>query len=257
MTSTKDTSKRQARREQMRRKGQRERLIFGLLIVLVILVVALIVYSNNRKSAEVASSTPATDVVIPPAVTRPSVEFNATGNPDAPIRIDEYSDFQCPYCGLFYKTTEMQLVNAYVTTGKVYFIFNTFGEFIGPESAASAEAAYCAGDQGKFWEMHDILFENQNGENQGGFADSRLMAFAEKLGLKMSDFQSCFNADKYKDRINQDGKNGIASGVKATPSFVLSYTVNGEKKTELIEGALPFDEFKQKIDAALAEMGQQ
>jgi protein-disulfide isomerase len=248
MTSTKDTSKRQARREQMRRKGQRSRLMsFGLITIGAIFVAFLIIYPNFK---------PAEAIIPPESVTRSNVDFNAAGNPDAPIRIDEYSDFQCPYCARFYQTTEPELMNTYVADGTVYFTYNTFGEFIGPESASSAEAAYCAGDQGKFWEMHDVILSNQKGENQGAFADKRLKEFAEYLKLDMDQFESCFSDNKYKDVIVQDQKDGMAGGVQATPSFVMTYTVNGETKTKLIEGAQSFDAFKQEIDAALAEMGQ-
>jgi protein-disulfide isomerase len=248
MNNTKDTSKRQARREQIRRKEQRGRLVgIGLISIGAIFVAFLIIYPNFK---------PAAALTLPDAVSRPNVDFNAAGNPDAPIRIDEYSDFQCPYCARFYETTEAQLMETYVTDGTVYFVYNTFGEFIGPESAGTAEAAYCAGDQGKFWEMHDIILSNQNGENQGGFADRRLLQFAETLELNMDEFESCFNASKYKELIDQDMKDGIAGGVQATPSFVMTYTVNGEEKTKLIEGAQPFEVFKQEIETALTEMEQ-
>jgi protein-disulfide isomerase len=248
MTSTKETSKRQVRREEIRRREQRSRLIgIGLISIGVLFVVFLIIYPSLK---------PAEAIIAPEAITRPNVDFNAAGNPDAPIRIDEYSDFQCPYCARFYETTEKELMNTYVADGTVYFVYNTFGEFIGPESAGSAEAAYCAGDQGKFWEMHDVILSNQKGENQGAFADKRLMEFADYLKLDRNEFESCFNDNKYKDVIAQDLKDGTAGGVQATPSFVLTYTVNGEVKTKLIEGALPYDSFKQEIDSALAEMGQ-
>jgi protein-disulfide isomerase len=248
MNNPKDISKRQARREQIRRKDQRGRLIgIGLISIGAIFVAFLIIYPNFKPAAALA---------LPDALVRPNVDFNAAGNPDAPIRIDEYSDFQCPYCAKFYEDTEAKLMESYVADGTMYFTYNTFGEFIGPESASTGEAAYCAGDQGKFWEMHDIILSNQAGENQGAFADSRLMQFAETLELDMTKFESCFNANTYKDTIAQDAKDGLAAGIKATPSFVLTYTVNGEVKTKLIEGAQPFDAFKQEIDAALAEIGQ-
>jgi protein-disulfide isomerase len=248
MNNPKDTSKRQARREQIRRKEQSGRLIgIGLISIGAIFVAFLIIYPNFKPAAALST---------PDALARPSVDFNAAGNPDAPIKIDEYSDFQCPYCAQFYQTTEAQLMETYVADGTVYFVYNTFGEFIGPESAGTAEAAYCAGDQGKFWEMHDIILSNQAGENQGAFADRRLTQFAETLKLDMDKFESCFTANTYKDTIEQDMKDGLAAGVKATPSFVLSYTVNGEVKTKLIEGAQSFDVFKQEIEAALVEIGQ-
>jgi protein-disulfide isomerase len=248
MNNPKDISKRQARREQVRRKEQRGRWIgIALISIGAIFVAFLIIYPNFK---------PAAALNIPAAIVRPNVDFNAAGNPDAPIRIDEYSDFQCPYCAKFYQDTEAKLMESYVADGTVYFVYNTFGEFIGPESAGTAEAAYCAGDQGKFWEMHDIILSNQAGENQGAFSKNRLIQFAETLKLDMTKFESCYDANTYKDTIAQDAKDGLAGGVKATPSFVMSYTVNGEVKTKLIEGAQSFDGFKQEIEAALAEMGQ-
>jgi len=248
MSDPKEMSKRQARREQMRRKEQRGRLIaIGLMSIGAILLAFLFIYPNFK---------PVGEITTPKAFVRPNAKFNAAGNPDAPIRIDEYSDFQCPFCAYFTRDTEPQLMETLVADGTVYFVYNSFGEFIGSESGSTANAAYCAGDQEKFWEMHDIIFANQAGENQGAFADRRLVAFAEKLGLDMNKFNSCFNANDHKDLILQDGKDGIAAGVKATPSFVISYTVNGEKKTKLIEGGQSFDTFKTEIESALKEMGQ-
>jgi len=248
MNNPKDLSKRQARREEIRRREQRGRLIgIGLISIVAIFVAFLIIYPNFK---------PVGAITTPKALVRPNVKFNAAGNPDAPVRIDEYSDFQCPYCANFYKNDEAQLMDTLVTDGTVYFVYNTFGEFIGSESASSAEAAYCAGDQEKFWEMHDILFSNQAGENAGAFADRRLVAFAQNLGLDMNKFNTCFNGNAYKDLITKNGKDGTAAGVKATPSFVLSYTVNGQVKTKLIEGAQPVDTFKKEVQTALAEMGK-
>jgi protein-disulfide isomerase len=248
MTNSKDMSKRQMRREQIRRKEQRGRWIGISLISLGAIVVAFLFIYPNFK--------PVGTISTPDAVTRPDVKFNAAGNPDAPIKLDEYADFQCPYCGRFTKETEGKLMATAVADGTVYFVYHSFGEFIGSESASAAEAAYCAGDQDKFWEMHDIIFANQNGENAGAFTDKKLTAFGDKLGLDMNTFKSCFNSNHYKALITQDGKDGLAAKVKATPSFVMSYTVNGELKTKLIEGALPIDSFQQEFDTALTEMGK-
>ena len=245
---TKEISKRQARREQIRRKDMRNRLLgIGLISIVAILVAFLIIYPNFK---------PVGDISTAPEMTRSQVKFNAAGNPDAPIRIDEYSDFQCPYCRIFFEETESQIMESYVADGTVYFVYNSFGDFIGPESAAAAEAAYCAGDQEKFWEMHDIIFANQAGENAGAFTDRRLLAFAEKLDLDMTAFREGFDGNTYKSLITQDGKDGVSAGIKATPSFILSYTVNGEVKTQIIEGAQGIDAFTQAIEAALAEMGK-
>jgi protein-disulfide isomerase len=142
-----------------------------------------------------------------------------------------------------------------VTNGTVYFVYRSFGNFIGPESQAAAEAAYCAGDQNKYWDYHDILFANQTGENVGDFSNRRLQAFAEALSLNMSEFNTCLSSGKYADRVAQDKVDGTAAGVTATPSFVLTYTVNGQQKQSVIAGAQPFSEFQTQIEGALTEMG--
>jgi len=160
------------------------------------------------------------------------------------------------YCERFYKETEKQIEDTYVADGTVHFVYRSFGGFIGPESQAAAEAAYCAGDQNKYWEYHDILFANQTGENVGAFADRRLQAFAEALSLDMTAFNDCFNSNKYADRVQQDSVDGTAAGVTGTPAFYFTYTVNGEEKHRLIAGAYPFSEFQTQIEEALTEMGQ-
>ncbi|MDP2777678.1 MAG: hypothetical protein Q8O48_08530, partial [Anaerolineales bacterium] len=105
-------------------------------------------------------------------------------------------------------------------------------------------------------EMHDIIFVNQAGSNVGAYADRRLLAFSEKIDLNMDAFRSCFNGGNYKSLVEEDFKNGVLAGIQATPSFLLTYSVNGEEKTVLIEGAQPIEIFQEKIEAALAEMGQ-
>jgi protein-disulfide isomerase len=248
MTKNKEMSKRQARREQVRRKEKRSRLLgIGLISVGALVLAFLFIYPNFK---------PVGDVFDPPPMTRPDTNFNAAGDPDAPIKIEEFSDFQCPYCRVFYQNTEEALMQSYVANGTVYFVYRSFGAFIGSESGRAAEAAYCAGDQGKFWEMHDVIFANQTGENVGAFTDRRLTAFAEKINLNMDDFRSCFNGGKYADKVEEDFKAGVELGIRATPSFVMTYTVNGETKTRVIEGAQPFTAFQQEVEAALAEMGQ-
>jgi protein-disulfide isomerase len=146
-------------------------------------------------------------------------------------------------------------MNTYVADGTVYFVYNSFGDFMGPESVQMIGAAYCAGDQGKFWEMHDVIFSNVHSA-QATSLDRRLVEYAEFLKLDTNTFESCLGDGKYNDLIEQDMEDGTAAGVKATPSFVITYTVNGEVKTKLIEGAYPYATFQQEIEAALAEMGQ-
>ena len=238
-------SKRQMRRDQRRRSEQRSRLVVIAGVVLVALAAAAFLILPNF--------TPVGEIKTVESAARPQADGNAAGDPNAPVKLEEFSDFQCPYCDRFSKDTEGQIMDAYVATGKVYFVYRSFGSWIGAESGDAAEAAYCAGDQGKFWEMHDIIFANQTGENVGNFTPKRLMAFGEKIGLNMGDFRSCFNGGTYKDRINQDFNDGRAANIQATPSFLMTYTVNGQPKSEMIEGAVPFSDFQARIDAALAQ----
>jgi protein-disulfide isomerase len=248
MSPEKKMSKRQAMREKRQRQARMQRIgIIGIIVVGALLVAAALIYPNLKPVGEIAT--------VASAEQHPMANDNALGDPNAPIKIEEFSDYQCPYCDRFHKETESQLVDTYVTNGTVYFVYRSFGEFIGPESKAAAEAAYCAGDQNKYWEYHDILFANQTGENVGDFSDRRLQAFAGALSLNMDDFNTCFNSGKYAGRVAQDKADGTAAGVTATPSFVLTYTINGQQKQSVIAGAQPFSEFQTRIDGALAEMG--
>jgi protein-disulfide isomerase len=260
MSSEKSMSKRQAMRAKRERQAHIQRLsILGVVIVGALLLAFALIYPNVKPIGKVVAAS---------SRDRPMVNDNAMGDPNAPIKVEEFSDFQCPYCKQFYTETEDQIVQQYVKTGKVYFIYRSMGNFLsdniarsgGPsdtESIDAISAAYCAGDQGKFWEYHDILFANQTGEGVGDFTPRKLTAYAQELNLDMNAFQSCFDSGKYKERAQQDEKDGQAAGVKATPSFVMYYTVNGQQQQKLIEGALPFSQFQQDFDAALAEMGAQ
>lgn len=105
------------------------------------------------------------------------------GKPDAPVKLVEFADYQCPYCGMFKNQIESRLKLEYIDTGKASFDFRDFA-FLGRESFDAALAARCAGGQGKFWPYHDKIFENQNGENQGVFSLENLKRFAIDLGLK-------------------------------------------------------------------------
>lgn len=249
MSPEKKMSKRQAMRAKRERQARMQRFgIIGIIVVGALLVATALIYPNLKPVGEIITKDPGE---------HPMANDNAMGDPNAPIMIEEFSDFQCPYCARFHEETEWQITNSYVADGTVYFVYRSFGNFIGPESKAAAEAAYCAGDQNKYWEYHDILFANQTGENVGAYSDRRLVAFAEALSLDMGAFNSCFDSGKYADRVDKDGEDGKAAGVTGTPAFFLTYTVNGETKHRLIAGAYPFSEFQTQIDEALVEMGIQ
>ena len=244
-------SKRQEFREKRRRAELRNRwIVIGAITFIAILIVGAFVYYQLQPVAAIQKAD---------ARTRPSVSRNSTGNPNAPVKLTEFSDFQCPYCKQFWTNTEAQVISTYVTTGKVIYTYRTAGNWVsgnigdgGVESQNSAMAAYCAADQNKFWEMHDALFTNVLGEDAGSFTSRRLQAIAQNIGLNMNAFNSCYSSQKYLDQANQDFKAAQGSGIQGTPWFVLTYTVNGQTQTSSIDGAQPFNVFQQDIDKALA-----
>ena len=252
MPNEQGMSKRQIIRERRARSQLRNRLalIGGALVVI---VACAYLYTASRRVTE------------PPAIERGTVDFNTAGNADASITITEYSDFQCPFCQRFWSTTEAQVFSAFVLTGQVHFVYRSLGNFISDnvarstgvsnsESKNAAAAAYCAGDQGKFWEYHDILFANQTGEGAGGFAPEKLRLFAQKVGLDIDTFNTCLSDNKYGTRVGQDASDGEAAGAKGTPFFVIIYVVNGETRTRTIDGAQGFSAFQNEINGALGEI---
>ncbi|MBK8824289.1 MAG: DsbA family protein [Anaerolineales bacterium] len=169
-------------------------------------------------------------------------QSNTMGNPDAPVHIIEYGDFQCPYCLKFWSETEPQLIEEYVNTDQVYFEYRAY-PIIGPESSWAAEGAYCAGDQGRFWEFHDTLFANWSGENVGDYTKENLVKYAKALDLNMAEFESCLSEEKHKGTVEQDAAAAEANGIHATPTFF----INGFK----VEGAQPYSILKDLIEQAL------
>ena len=171
-------SKRQEFREKRRRAEQRNRLIWiGSIILLALVIAFFLIYPQLKPLAAVQPAT---------REARPNVNRNSTGDPNAPVKLVQFSDYQCPFCKNFWAETEAQVINAYVKPGKVYFTARSAGNFVSDnanqavggtdrESLDSANAAYCAADQNKYWEMYDSLFTNVLGEADGiSFTPRRL-----------------------------------------------------------------------------------
>ena len=210
---------------------------------LVVALVLTVLYPAIRQTGRVP--TPAAEPVLVPTEAPSGIQQsgNTLGDPGAPVKLIEYADFQCPYCRQYWQDTEQQVIENYVKTGKVYYEYRSVGGFLGEESQAAAEAVYCAGDQGKFWQYRDALFSHWTGENVGDFTPERLQQYAASLGLDRVAFEQCLSSGKQSGRVQQDLDNAKRDGIKATPSFL----INGK----LIEGAAPFATFQQVIDEAL------
>ena len=221
--SREKVSKRQERRERMQREQQRKRLmLIGLITLGVALVVFAVVWQPLSTVGEIITVTPA-DL--------PDADGLSVGDPNAPVTIDVFEDFQCPACKSFTENTESLVIQNLVASGQARYVFHNY-PFLDGNGAGSigasdqaANASMCANEQDKFWEMHTALYVNWSGENQGAFNNRRLQAIAESIGLDMDSFNSCFSSNKYESEIQADFELGQDMGVSGTPTVF----VNGNR----------------------------
>jgi len=224
------------KRQEIKNKQQQKIRKQQLTALIIILVMALII----SGFVILQSLKPVGEIKTLEIRNHPQVNEMTMGNPDAPIIVEEFSDFQCVACFRFWQNSEPEFIDKYVATGKVYFKYAPFS-FIGEESFQAAEAAYCANEMGMFWDYHDMLFSNWTGENTGNFNNLRLIAFATSIGLDEKEFKSCLNSNKYDSEVKQGIVYGNQNGVNATPSF-------------LVNGQLVYsDALFSTIDSLLAE----
>ena len=162
------------------------------------------------------------------------------GPKDAKVTVVEFGDYQCPACGAAHPIIK-QLTREY--EDKILFVFREFPLSMHQHAKMAAEAAQAAGAQGKYYEMHDLLYDNQKDWAESPKAKEKIMGYAESLKLDMDKFKSDVEGHKYEKRVQQDVSDGGSAGVDATPTFY----INGVKHS----GGLPYDEFKKKIDDAL------
>ena len=173
------------------------------------------------------------------------------GDPNAPISIIEFSDFQCPFCARFHIQTLPSILEEYVDQGKVKLIFRDFPiQNIHPNALPASVAAECANEQGKFKEMHDELFENQKEWSgvETANAVSLFSQYALEMGLEQEVFDSCLTNGKYIEEIRNDLNDGRTYGVSGTPGFFIGNDQIGYVE---LKGAQPFESFKKVIDAQL------
>ena len=161
------------------------------------------------------------------------------GEDNAPVTIVEFSDYECPFCGKFHQQTLPQINENYIKTGKVKLIYRDFPLGFHQQAQKAAEAAECAGEQNKYYEMHDKLFIDGV---QGGVESFK--KFAANIGLDTNKFNSCLDSGAMASEIQKDMSDGAQYGVTGTPGFF----INGQ----LVSGAQPYQVFAQAIEQALA-----
>lgn len=233
-------------KENQRLRRQRSRNQQLLVIGGVVLVAVVLIGLSVARSAY-ENSKPVGDIIPIQTQTYAQANGKSIGPSDAKVVIQEFADFQCPYCGRFALTVEQNILDSLVATGSVRFEFHHFivvdGNTRGTESRRAAEASECANEQGQFWNFHKLVFTNQNGEGKGAFSDRRLKAFAETLGLDTAAFNSCFDSSKYAQVVKADERMGASLGIAGTPSLF----VNGRP----ISNPLDFSEIQGAVQAAL------
>ena len=173
------------------------------------------------------------------------------GEATAPVTLIEYSDYQCPFCQRHFSTVMPELVKAYVETGKLKYVMREMPiPSIHPQATKASQAALCAGEQGKYWQMHDLIFGNQK-----QMAPDDLKAHAQSLGLDVDVFNACLDGDKYAEQIGSDRAEAQKLGIRGTPSFMIGKTDSADpnkvKATKVIRGAVPLAAFTQAIDELL------
>lgn len=215
--------------------------LVGLTLFLSVLSFATTLMLSNNFNKALSGSLPSGDSGVAPSGAVVDVKEGdsySIGDKDAPVTIIEFSDFECPFCERFYSQSYKQIKANYVDTGKVRIVFKHFPLPFHASAQKAAEASECAGEQGKFWEMHDKLFENQN-----AIAINNLKSYAVDLGLDASKFNTCLDTGKYASKVQKDASDGSAAGVSGTPSFF----INGKS----VVGAQPYSVFQQAIEAEL------
>ncbi len=202
---SKNVSRHDTRRARQHRQSQLRRLLPVIIVgVVAVIILAVLIIPSLAKGTTDTSNAHGTTL----------------GSTNAPVKVVEFGDYQCPACAAFFNQDQPTLIKNYVDTNKISFTFVPFS-FIGSESVAAAQAAYCAGDQGKYWQYHDQLYNDQHGENQGYFSTSRLEGYAQTLGLNMDQFKPCFEDGKYKDQVQSDYNYAASQNVNSTPSFLV------------------------------------
>ncbi len=178
---------------------------------------------------------------------------NFKGEADARVAIIEYSDYECPFCGQFEQSTFLQLLSNYVKTGKVRYIYRDL-PLHHPHSMLAARSSHCAGDQGKYWEMHDALFANQ-----ANLAEDHLSEIAGSLDLDANKFANCLASGKFTDEIQASVSKAARLGMNATPAFMIGTLEKGGSTLHIdkrIVGAVPYEMLKDDLDGLLASLSQ-
>jgi protein-disulfide isomerase len=167
------------------------------------------------------------------------------GSESAPITIVEFGDYQCEQCYKWYHNTKDLIVENYIDTGKANLVFVDLA-FLGRDSPKAAAATYCAEEQGKYWEYHDLLYNFQEGIDSGWANSERLKAFAFDLKLDKELFDSCLDSGKFSKRVQFNINEAKKQGASGTPTFII---VNSDGQQQKLVGAQPYSVFQKVLES--------
>ncbi len=231
----------------MEDKKKRDYLLPASILLAAVLVAGALIYSTGAKNSDLEKQAANVQQAVQKP-TGPEIDDNVVlGDPQSPVTVFIFSDYQCPFCGRFFEQTELPIRQNYVSTNKVKMVYKSLA-FLGPESTAAAEAAECAKDQGSFWQYHDALFEAEikdGQENNGNLNKELFRNIASDLNMDVDEFLSCYDSQKYADAINKDMDEAVLLMDRvSTPTVFINDMI--------VQGAQPYSVFSQIIDDALS-----
>jgi len=220
--------------------------IAALVVASVALYQSHIAMESARNGQRAADSADGRTAVIPLAGAQ------TLGPADAKVVLVEFSDYECPYCIRHFQQTMPRLVQTYIQTRKIGYAFRDWPvDQLHPESIRAHEAAHCAAEQNRFWEMHQKLFGPA-----GSHSSERLLSLAREVGLDMNAFGSCVESRRSDEAIRATSTMAVELGATGTPTFFVGLRNAGQDSVTVsqgLSGAQPFETFAAAIDAALAK----
>ena len=229
-------------------------LAIGAGIASIVIIVIFLGFNGISNDVElVIEPTPTIQELGPTIISMETYLANGSpilGDPDAPITLVEFGDYQCHFCNVFFHSTEDDILKKYVETGKVRMIFKDFN-IIGPDSIRASHGAHCANDQGLFWEYHDILYSNWTGENNGWASSKNLAKFAQEIGLEMDEWSECVTNGSNSQTILASNEDAKSLKITGTPAF---FVIGPDGKTTRVFGAQPFETFEKIFEIELKKL---
>ncbi|MBT4175454.1 MAG: DsbA family protein [Thaumarchaeota archaeon] len=231
-------------------------LAIGAIIASITIVVVILGINDSWDKQELLiEPTPEIDQIEPTKITMDTFVLNGSpilGDPNAPITLVEFGDYQCHYCNVFFQSIEEDIIKNYVETGKVKMIFKDYN-IIGPDSINASHGAHCANEQELFWEYHDILYSNWTGENNGWASSSNLRIFADEINVNVDKWTECMNEKTHSKRIIDSNNDAKSLQLTGTPVF---FIINSNGEVSKLFGAQPFEIFEKVFDKELENSDQ-